>query len=69
MLSSLIYRGVTGIADDMVIYGKTDLEHDKHFDQLSQHLQKEHSDIESRQECNLDYHRYHSLDISGVPRG
>ena len=23
--------GVTGIADDMVIYGKTDLEHDKHL--------------------------------------
>ena len=23
--------GVTGIADDMVIYGKTDLEHDRHL--------------------------------------
>ena len=23
--------GVTGIADDMIIYGKTDLEHDKHL--------------------------------------
>ena len=43
--------GVTGIADDMVIYGKTDLEHDKHLDQLSQHLQKEHSDIKSRQDA------------------
>ena len=43
--------GVTGIADDMVIYGKTDLEHDKHFDQLSQLLQKEHSHIKSRQDA------------------
>ena len=41
--------GVTGIADDMVIYGKTDLEHDKHLDQLSRHLQKEHSYAKSRQ--------------------
>ena len=40
--------GVTGIADDMVIYGRTDLEHDT-SDQLSEHLQKEHSDIKSRQ--------------------
>ena len=39
--------GVTGIADDMVIYGKTDLEHD----QLSEHLQKEHSDVKSRQDA------------------
>ena len=41
--------GVTGIADDMVIYGRTDLEHDQTSDQLSEHLQKEHSDIKSRQ--------------------
>ena len=34
--------GVTGIADDMVIYGKTE---------LSQHLQKEHSYIKSRQDA------------------
>ena len=43
--------GVTGIADDMVIYGKTDLEYDRHLDQLSQHLQKEHSDAKSRQDA------------------
>ena len=43
--------GVTGIADDMVIYGKTDLEHDRQSDQLSQHLQKEHSDVKSRQDA------------------
>ena len=43
--------GVMGIADDMVIYGKTDLEHDRHFDQLSQHLQKEHSHTKSRQDA------------------
>ena len=43
--------GVMGIADDMVIYGKTDLEHDKTFDQLSQHLQKEHFYAKSRQDA------------------
>ena len=43
--------GVTGIADDMVIYGRSDLEHDKHLIQLSGHLQKEHSDIKSRQDA------------------
>ena len=41
--------GVTGIADNMVIYGKTDLEHDRHLTNFPQHLQKEHSDIKSRQ--------------------
>ena len=60
---------VTGIADDMVIYGKTDLEHDKTFDQLSRHLQKEHSYAKIQTKCNSGYHRFHSLDISGVPRG
>ena len=48
---SLILPGVTGIADDMVIYGKTDLEHDRTLDQLSQHLQTEHSYAKSRQDA------------------
>ena len=43
--------GVTGIADDMVIYGRTDLEHDKHLINFPQHLQKEHSDVKSRQDA------------------
>ena len=43
--------GVTGIADDMVIYGRTDLEHDRHLINLSEHLQKEHYDIKSRQDA------------------
>ena len=42
--------GVTGIADDMVIYGRTDLEHDRHLVNFG-HLQKEHSDIKSRQDA------------------
>ena len=42
--------GVTGIADDMVISGRSDLEHDKHLYQLSGSLQKEYSDLESRQD-------------------
>ena len=41
--------GVTGIADDMVIYGRSNLEHGQTSDQLSGHLQKEYIDIESRQ--------------------
>ena len=43
--------GVTGIADDMVIYGRTDLEHDRHLINFLGHLQKEHSDIKSRQDA------------------
>ena len=31
--------GVTGIADDMIIYGRSNLEHDKHLPQLSGSLQ------------------------------
>ena len=60
--------GVTGIADNMVIYGKTDLEHDRHLINFLNICRKNtlmlNPDI-----CNLGYHRFHSLDISGVPRG
>ena len=41
--------GVTGIADDMVIYGRTNLEHDRHLVNFLDICRKEHSDIESRQ--------------------
>ena len=43
--------GVTGIADDMVIYGKTDQEHDKHLINFLNILQKEHSYVKSRQDA------------------
>ena len=43
--------GVTGLADDMVIYGRTNLEHDRHLINFSEHLQKEHSDVKSRQDA------------------
>ena len=31
MVYSSMFQGVTGIADDMVIYGRSNLEHDKHL--------------------------------------
>ena len=43
--------GVTGIADDMVIYGRSNLEHDKHLINFSGYLQEEYTDIESRQDA------------------
>ena len=39
--------GVTGIADDMIIYGRSDLEHEKTFDQLSG----------SSYRCSSDFHK------------
>ena len=48
---------------------KTDLEHDRHLINFLDICRKEHSDAKSRQKCNSGYHRFHSLDISGVPRG
>ena len=43
--------GVTGIADDMVIYGRSNPEHDKHLINFSGYLQKEYTDLESRQDA------------------
>ena len=43
--------GVTGIADDMVIYGRIDLEHDKHLNQISGYVQEKYTYIESRQDA------------------
>ena len=40
--------GVTGTADDMIIYGKTDYKHDGNLLNLFGNLQKEQSDAESR---------------------
>ena len=60
--------GVMGIADDMVIYGKTDLEHDKHLINFL-NICRKNTLMLNQTKCNLGYHRFHSLDISGVPRG
>ena len=43
--------GVTGIADNMVIYGRSDLEHDKHLLNFLEVMQKEYTDLESRQDA------------------
>ena len=61
--------GVTGIADDMVIYGKTDLEHDRHLINFLNICRKNTLMLNPDKKCNSGYHRFHSLDISGVPRG
>ena len=57
--------GVTGIADDMVIYGKTDLEHDRHLINFLNICRKN----TLMTKCNSGYHRFRSLDINGVPGG
>ena len=43
--------GVTGIADDMVIYGRSDLEHDKHLLKFLDICRKKYTDLESRQDA------------------
>ena len=42
--------GVTGIADDMIIYGRTDLEHDQHLINFLEVCRK-NTDSESRQDA------------------
>ena len=42
--------GVTGIADDMVIYGRTDLEHDRHLINFL-NICRKNTDIKSRQDA------------------
>ena len=60
--------GVTGIADDMVIYGRSDLEHDRHLINFLDICRKNTLTlIQTR--CSSDFHKSHSLDTSGVPRG
>ena len=61
--------GVMGIADDMVIYGKTDLEHDRHLINFLNICRKNTLTLNPDKKCNSGYHKYHSLDISGVQRG
>ena len=43
--------GVTGIADDMIIYGRSDLEHDKHLINFLEVCRKEYTDFEPRQDA------------------
>ena len=55
--------GVTGIADDMIIYGRNDLEHDKH---LVNFLEVCSKNTLTQTRCSLDFHRFPSLDTNGV---
>ena len=43
--------GVTGIADDMIIYGKTNQEHDKHLVNFLEVCRKNKLTSESRQDA------------------
>ena len=43
--------GVTGIADDMIIYGRTNQEHDQHLVNFLEVCRKKHTDHESRQDA------------------
>ena len=60
--------GVTGIADDMVIYGRSDLEHDKHLLNFLEVCRKNTLTL-NPDKISSDFHKFHSLDTSGVPRG
>ena len=61
--------GVTGIAEDMVIYGRTDLEHDRHLVNFLDICRKNTLTLNpDKMQFRLP-HKYHSLDTSGVPRG
>ena len=44
--------GVTGIADDMIIYGRSDLEHDQHLVNFLEVCRKEYTDLEPRQDAD-----------------
>ena len=69
MQFSLSIPGVTGIADDMNIYGRSDLEHDKHLLNFLEVCRKEYTHLESRQDAVQTSTSFHSLDTTGVPRG
>ena len=43
--------GVTGIADDMIIYGRTNQEYDQHLINFLEVCRKKHTDLESRQDA------------------
>ena len=58
--------GVTGIADDMMIYGRSDLEHDKH---LLNFLEVSRKNTLTLNLDKMQFHKFHSLDTSGVLRG
>ena len=64
----LIIPGVTGIADDMIIYGRSDLEHDKHLINFLEVCRKNTLTL-NPDKMQFRLHRFHSLDTSGVPRG
>ena len=55
--------GVTGIADDMIIYGRSDLEH------LINFLEVCRQNTLTLNPDKMQFHKFPSLDTSGVPRG
>ena len=61
--------GVTGIADDMVIYGRSDLEHDKHLLNFLEVCRKNTLTLNPDKMQFQTSTSFHSLDTSGVPRG
>ena len=46
-----IRHSISGIADDMIIYGRTEQEHDQHLVNFLEVCRKKHIDFESRQDA------------------
>ena len=55
--------GVTGIADDMIIYGRNDHKHDEH---LVNFLEVGRKNRLTLTRCSSDFHKFSSLDTNGV---
>ena len=60
--------GVTGIVDDMIIYGRSDLEHDKHLLNFLEVCRKNTLTL-NPDKMQFRLPQFHSLDTTGVPRG
>ena len=60
--------GVTGIADNMIIYGKTNQEHDQHLVNFLEVCRKKHIDFESKQDARgfVRYKSYQLLFIRSI---
>ena len=60
--------GVTGIADDMIIYGRSNLEHDTHLLNFLEVCRKNTLTL-NPDKMQFRHHKFPSLDTSEVPRG
>ena len=56
---------VTGIADDMIIYGRNDQEHDQYFVNFLDVCRKNTLTL-NLEKCSSDFHKFPSLDTNGV---